>query len=82
MISNNHTLHAAEILGQIFLHYQRTSLGFCIPENGKGRYSQLYSTALWWVPAVAHVCRHWRTVAFQLPQSQVWSNIALHLGRA
>ena len=69
-----------EILGQIFLHYQRTSLGLCIPENEKGKYSALHSTALWWVPAVAHVCHHWRTVAFQVPQ--LWSNIALHLGRA
>ncbi|KAH9052534.1 hypothetical protein EDB87DRAFT_501912 [Lactarius vividus] len=69
-----------ELLGQIFLHYQHTSLGLCILENEKSKYSALYRTALWWVPAVAHVCHHWRTVAFQIPQ--LWSNIALHLGRA
>ncbi|KAI9445900.1 hypothetical protein H4582DRAFT_2069206 [Lactarius indigo] len=68
-----------ELLGQIFLYYQRTSLDLCIPENEKSKYSALYSTALWWVPAVAHVCHHWRTVAFQVPQ--LWSHIALHLGR-
>ncbi|KAH9048662.1 hypothetical protein EDB83DRAFT_2676925 [Lactarius deliciosus] len=69
-----------EVLGQIFLHYQRTSLGLCIQALHKemSKYSALYSTALWWVPAVAHVCHHWRTVAFQVPQ--LWSNIALHLG--
>ena len=67
-----------EILGQIFLHYQRAPFSFCNPDKEKGS-SALYRTVLWWVPAVAHVCRHWRTVAFQVPQ--LWSNIALHLGR-
>ena len=68
-----------EILGQIFLHYQRVYFSSWAPANKKVGSSSLYGTALWWVPAVAHVCRHWRTVAFQVPQ--LWSNIALHLGR-
>ena len=68
-----------EILGQVFLHYQRTNFSSWVPTNNKVRSSPLYTTMLWWVPAVAHVCRHWRTVAFQIPQ--LWSNIALHLGR-
>ena len=68
-----------EILGQIFLHYQRSPLGFCISGHENGSPLALHGTVLWWVPGVAHVCRHWRTVAFQIPQ--LWSNIALHLGR-
>jgi len=69
----------SEILGQIFLHYKLTSLGFCVFQKEKEKRSALYNTVLWWVPAVAHVCRHWRTVAFQTPK--LWTDIALHLGR-
>ncbi|KAF8263586.1 hypothetical protein EI94DRAFT_1740599 [Lactarius quietus] len=68
-----------EILGQIFLHYQRLYGPSWVTANKMARPSPLHKTTLWWVPAVAHVCRHWRTVAFQVPQ--LWSNIALHLGR-
>ena len=69
-----------EILGQIFVHYQLSSSSFGFPsKNGREKYSALCSTVLWWVPAVAHVCRHWRTVAVGYPR--LWSNIALHLGR-
>jgi hypothetical protein len=68
-----------EILGQIFLYYQRTHFTLWVPANKTVTSSRLYATVLRWVPAVAHVCRHWRTVAFQIPQ--LWSNIALHLGR-
>ena len=69
----------SEILGQIFLHYKRTLLGSCLFQKSKERRFALYGTMLWWVPAVAHVCRHWRTVAFQTPK--LWTHIALHLGR-
>ena len=69
-----------EILSQIFIHYQLSSSSFSFPsQNGREAYSTLCRTVLWWVPAVAHVCRHWRTVALGCPS--LWSNIALHLGR-
>jgi hypothetical protein len=69
-----------EILGHIFLRHQLSSSSFTFPsQNEKEGYSPLYSTALWWVPAVAHVCRHWRTVALGHPR--LWSNIELYLGR-
>lgn len=69
-----------EILSQIFAHYQLSSSSFCFPsQDDREKYSALCSTVLWWVPAVAHVCRHWRTVALGYPR--LWSNIALHLGR-
>jgi hypothetical protein len=68
-----------EILGRIFIQYQRVGFSYLSTANKKVRSSPLYGTVLWWVPAVAHVCRHWRAVAFQIPQ--LWSNIALHLGR-
>ncbi|KAH9052533.1 hypothetical protein EDB87DRAFT_1835844 [Lactarius vividus] len=69
-----------EILGEIFLHYQLSSSSFSFPsQNGRETFSALCSTVLWWVPAVAHVCHHWRIVAFGDPR--LWSNIALHLGR-
>ena len=69
-----------EILSQIFVHYQLSSTSFSFPtQNGRETYSALCKTVLWWVPAVAHVCRHWRTVALGYPR--LWSNIALHLGR-
>jgi hypothetical protein len=66
-----------EILSHIFLHYQSS---FNFPsQNDKESYSPLCSTALWWVPAVAHVCRHWRTVALGHPW--LWADIELYLGR-
>ena len=69
-----------EILSQIFVHYQLSSSSFSFPsQNDREKYSALCSTVLWWVPAVAHVCRHWRNVALGHPR--LWSNIALHLGR-
>jgi hypothetical protein len=69
-----------EILGHIFLHYQLSSSSFNFPsQNNKEGYSPLCSTALWWVPAVAHVCRHWRSVALGHPW--LWSKIELYLGR-
>jgi hypothetical protein len=69
-----------EILGQIFVHYQESSSSFSFPSRkGRENYSPLCKTVLWWVPAVAHVCRHWRTVALRYPR--LWSNIAFHLGR-
>ncbi|KAH8981137.1 hypothetical protein EDB92DRAFT_2107027 [Lactarius akahatsu] len=69
-----------EILSQIFLHYQLSSSSFSFPsQNGRETYPALCSTVLWWVPAVAHVCGHWRIVALGHPR--LWSNIALHLGR-
>ncbi|KAH9038168.1 hypothetical protein EDB85DRAFT_2287595 [Lactarius pseudohatsudake] len=68
-----------EILSQIFLHYQLSSSSFSFPpQNGRETYPALCSTVLWWVPAVAHVCGHWRAVALGHPR--LWSNIALHLG--
>ncbi|KAH9170440.1 hypothetical protein EDB89DRAFT_1306448 [Lactarius sanguifluus] len=68
-----------EILSQIFLHYQLSSSSFSFPsQNGREAYPALCSTVLWWVPAVAHVCGHWRIVALGHPR--LWSNIALHLG--
>ncbi|KAH9048661.1 hypothetical protein EDB83DRAFT_2676924 [Lactarius deliciosus] len=69
-----------EILSQIFLHYQLSSSSFTFPsQNARGTYPALCSTVLWWVPAVAHVCGHWRIVALGHPR--LWSNISLHLGR-
>lgn len=67
-----------EILVEIFLHYQRSYFHFDILQD-KGL-STLYGTSLGWVPAVAHVCRHWRTVALEHPR--LWSNVVLHMGRA
>ncbi|KAI9445899.1 hypothetical protein H4582DRAFT_2093700 [Lactarius indigo] len=69
-----------EILSEIFLHYQLSSSSFSFPsQNGREKYPALCKTVLWWVPAVAHVCGHWRIVAFGHPR--LWSNIALQLGR-
>ena len=72
-----------EILIEIFLHYQRPYFDLRNPvpaPEDKGTHSVLYGTSLGWVPAVAHVCRHWRTVAHEHPR--LWSNVVLHLGRA
>ncbi|KAF8498121.1 hypothetical protein F5888DRAFT_1577245, partial [Russula emetica] len=59
-----------EILGGIFLFYQHLSAE---------RRHTLRNTSLRWVPAVAHVCRHWRAVALDHPR--LWSCITLRLGR-
>ncbi|KAH9064387.1 hypothetical protein EDB87DRAFT_1321589 [Lactarius vividus] len=69
-----------EILVEIFLHYQRSYYHFDVPKGDQERHSDLHGTSLGWVPAVAHVCRHWRTVAHEHPR--LWSNVVLHLGRA
>jgi hypothetical protein len=75
-----------EILGEIFLFYQQVSAGPYILEcPGPGgdssleRRHTLKNTSLRWVPAVAHVCRHWRAVALGHPR--LWSCITLRLGR-
>ena len=71
-----------EILVEIFIHYQRPYfiLGSTVPARGdKGSHSALYGTSLGWVPAVTHVCRHWRSVAHEHPR--LWSNVVLNLGR-
>ncbi len=67
-----------EILVEIFLHYQRSC--FYFPVEDEEKHSALCGTSLEWVPAVAHVCRHWRTVAHEHPR--LWSNVVLHMGRA
>ena len=74
----------AEILAEIFLYQQAsTSLLYCVSINdaaADGPAGQtLKSTALRWVPGVAHVCRHWRAVALEHPR--LWSNVTLRLGR-
>jgi uncharacterized membrane protein YgcG len=75
-----------EILGEIFLFYQHLSAGPYIPEcsgpagdASSERRHTLRNTSLRWVPAVAHVCRHWRAVALDHPR--LWSCITLRLGR-
>ena len=77
-----------EILGQIFLFYQQLSAGPYILEcsgpspggdSSAERRHTLKNTSLRWVPAVAHVCRHWRAVALDLPR--LWACITLRLGR-
>ncbi|KAH9039109.1 hypothetical protein EDB85DRAFT_1887581 [Lactarius pseudohatsudake] len=68
-----------EILVEIFLHYQRSYHELDIPKGDKEKHSALHGTSLGWVPAVAHVCRHWRTVAHEHPR--LWSNVVLHMGR-
>ena len=69
-----------EILSQIFVHYQLSSSSFSFPpKKSRENYPPLCRTMLWWVPAVAHVCRHWRAVALGYPR--LWSKIAFHLGR-
>ena len=77
-----------EILGQIFLFYQQVSPGSYILEcsgpspggdSSSDRRHTLKNTSLRWVPAVAHVCRHWRAVALDHPR--LWSCITLRLGR-
>ncbi|KAI0278915.1 hypothetical protein BGY98DRAFT_908533, partial [Russula aff. rugulosa BPL654] len=65
-----------EILGEIFLFYQHLSSGPYIPDCSGGGPP---NTSLRWVPAVAHVCRHWRAVALDHPR--LWSCITLRLGR-
>ncbi|KAI0000760.1 hypothetical protein BJV74DRAFT_759668, partial [Russula compacta] len=71
-----------EILGEIFLFYQQASAGpyilECANDSTTARLT-LKNTALRWVPGVAHVCRHWRVVAFEHPR--LWSHVMLHLGR-
>ncbi|KAI9449012.1 hypothetical protein BJY52DRAFT_1228020 [Lactarius psammicola] len=69
-----------EILVEIFLHYQRSYFALDILVEDKEKHSTLYGTSLGWVPAVAHVCRHWRTVAHEHPR--LWSEVVLHMGRA
>ncbi|KAI9435821.1 hypothetical protein H4582DRAFT_2079450 [Lactarius indigo] len=68
-----------EILVEIFLHYQRSYYDFDVLKGDKEKHSALHGTSLGWVPAVAHVCRHWRTVAHEHPR--LWSNVVLHMGR-
>ncbi|KAH9035678.1 hypothetical protein EDB84DRAFT_1484778 [Lactarius hengduanensis] len=68
-----------EILVEIFLHYQRSYHELDVPKGDKEKHSALHGTSLGWVPAVAHVCRHWRTVAHEHPR--LWSNVVLHMGR-
>ncbi|KAI9463936.1 hypothetical protein F5148DRAFT_1286004 [Russula earlei] len=70
-----------EILGEIFLFYQQASAGPSILEcaNDSSARLTLKNTTLRWVPGVAHVCRHWRTVALEHPR--LWSRVTLHLGR-
>ena len=70
-----------EILGEIFLLYQQASAVPYIQEMGGDSRAglPLKNTALRWVPGVAHVCRHWRTVALDYPR--LWSHVILYLGR-
>ncbi|KAH9176104.1 hypothetical protein EDB89DRAFT_201167 [Lactarius sanguifluus] len=68
-----------EILVEIFLHYQHSYHELDVPKGDKEKHSALHGTSLGWVPAVAHVCRHWRTVAHEHPR--LWSNVVLHMGR-
>ena len=70
-----------EILVKIFSHYQDSYLyDHIVTTQDKGTQSTLYGTSLGWVPAVAHVCRHWRTAAHEHPR--LWSTVAMHMGRA
>ena len=67
-----------EILIEIFYHYQCSYYPLDIVQD-KGTQSTLYGTSLGWVPAVAHVCRHWRIAAHEHPR--LWSNVVMHMGR-
>ncbi|KAI0262780.1 hypothetical protein BC834DRAFT_374372 [Gloeopeniophorella convolvens] len=64
-----------EILAEIFLFYQSQYRGIFPDCSGR----QIYGGHLWWVPGVAHICRHWRQVALGYPR--LWANVSLSLNR-